>query len=165
MKNTVPLISAKLKSKAHLQKFFELFFGQLASKFEKVLIWPKNIFLWKNNKKVSENAEFHADFESVEKGSKKCTKKKLKAKQVWRTWVKVKKVHISVTFLQIIFFCAFFQTFFNGFKISVKFCVLWYPYWIFALIRKCAGNGSKKRKIVLYVCVLEFNYASIKGFA
>ncbi len=30
---------------------------------------------------------------------------------------------------------------------------------------KCAGNGSKKRKIVFYECVLEFNYATIKGFA
>jgi hypothetical protein len=31
---------------------------------------------------VSKNAEFHADFESVEKVVKKCTKKKLQAKQV-----------------------------------------------------------------------------------
>jgi hypothetical protein len=31
---------------------------------------------------VSKNAEFDADFESVEKVGKKCTKKKLKAKQV-----------------------------------------------------------------------------------
>ncbi len=30
---------------------------------------------------------------------------------------------------------------------------------------KCAENGSKKRKIVFYECVLEFNYATIKGFA
>jgi hypothetical protein len=31
---------------------------------------------------VSKNAEFHADFESVEKVVKKCTKKNLQAKQV-----------------------------------------------------------------------------------
>jgi hypothetical protein len=30
---------------------------------------------------------------------------------------------------------------------------------------KCAGNGSKKRKIFFYECILEFNYATIKGFA
>ncbi len=30
---------------------------------------------------------------------------------------------------------------------------------------KCAGNGSKKQKICFYECVLEFNYATIKGFA
>jgi hypothetical protein len=29
---------------------------------------------------------------------------------------------------------------------------------------KCAGNGSKKR-IFFYECFLEFNYATIKGFA
>jgi hypothetical protein len=40
----------------------------------------KKIFLTKN-KKVSKNAEFHADFESVEKVVKKCTKK-IQAKQV-----------------------------------------------------------------------------------
>jgi hypothetical protein len=37
-------------------------------------------FFWKNSKKVSKNAEFYADFESVEKVLKKCTKKKLLAK-------------------------------------------------------------------------------------
>ncbi len=30
---------------------------------------------------------------------------------------------------------------------------------------KCAGNGSKKRKIFFYECILEFNYTTIKGFA
>ncbi len=30
---------------------------------------------------------------------------------------------------------------------------------------KCAGNGSKKRKIFFYECILELNYATIKGFA
>ncbi len=63
----------------------------------------------------------------------------------------MKKVHISVTFLLITFFwCIFFAL-------------------ILALFLdfdcKCAGNGSKKRKIVFYECVLEFNYATIKGFA
>jgi hypothetical protein len=31
------------------------------------------------------------------------------------------KVHISVTFLLVTFFCKFFKNFFNGFEISVKF--------------------------------------------
>ncbi len=30
---------------------------------------------------------------------------------------------------------------------------------------KCAGNGSKKPKIFFYECILEFNYATITGFA
>jgi hypothetical protein len=46
-----------------------------------VLIWPKK-FVVKNKKMISENAEFHADFESVEKVVKKCSNKKLSAKQV-----------------------------------------------------------------------------------
>jgi hypothetical protein len=29
----------------------------------------------------------------------------------------------------------------------------------------CPGNGSKKGKIFFYECILEFNYATIKGFA
>jgi hypothetical protein len=39
----------------------------------------KNLFS-KNSIWVSKNAEFHADFESVEKDLKKCTNKKLLAK-------------------------------------------------------------------------------------
>ncbi len=42
-------------------------------------------------------------FWAVEKVVKKMHTKKLQAKQVWRTWVKVKKVHISVPFLLITF--------------------------------------------------------------
>ncbi len=65
-------MGAKLKSKTHL---INTFFARLASKFKKVLIWPKKIsFLIK---KVSKNAEFHADFESVEKVVKKCIFSKL----------------------------------------------------------------------------------------
>jgi hypothetical protein len=35
----------------------------------------KKNFFWKNPKKISKNAEFHADFKSVEKVFKKCNKK------------------------------------------------------------------------------------------
>jgi hypothetical protein len=49
----------------------------LASKFEKSTnMTLKKIFFGKIKKGVK-NAEFHADFESVEKVVKKCTKKKL----------------------------------------------------------------------------------------
>jgi hypothetical protein len=68
----------------------------------------KNFFLQKIEKGVKK-VEFHAEFESVEKVVKKCTKKKLEAKQVWRTWVKVKKVHFSVTFLLITFLWYIFS--------------------------------------------------------
>ncbi len=54
--------------------FFEPFFAQLALKFEKSTNVTCKIFFGKNQKGVK-NAEFHADFESVEKVVKKCTKK------------------------------------------------------------------------------------------
>ena len=71
MKNTDPLMGAKLKSKTHLLnyvfRFFEPFFAHLASKFEKSTnrTFKKNCLT--KSKKVSKNPEFHADFESVEK--------------------------------------------------------------------------------------------------
>ncbi len=109
MKNPDPLMGAKLKSKTHLLNtffwFFEPFLRVWLQSLKKVLIWP--IFF----------------FFLIKKGVKKRRISKQNAKQVLRTRVKVKKVHISVTFLLITFFGAFFQTFFNGFDISVKFCV------------------------------------------
>ncbi len=54
----------------------------MASKFEKSTnMTLKNFFLQKIEKGVKK-VEFHAEFESVEKVVKKCTKKKLEAKQV-----------------------------------------------------------------------------------
>jgi hypothetical protein len=58
--------------------FFEPFFSHLASKFAKSAnMTPKNFFV-KKIKKDIKNAEFHADFESVEKFAKKCVKKSYK---------------------------------------------------------------------------------------
>ncbi len=72
-------MGAKLKSKTHLQNMFYDFLSRFLrawKKFEKVLIWPKkNFFLIK---KGTKNAEFHADFESIEKVVKKYTKKSYK---------------------------------------------------------------------------------------
>ncbi len=86
--------------------------AHLQSKLEKSTITLKRFFL-KKSKKVSKNAEFHADFKSVEKFVKKCKQKKLWAKQVWRTWVKVKIVHFYVTFLLINFFWYIFSKLFQ----------------------------------------------------
>ncbi len=73
-------MGAKLKSKTHLlNRFFDFlsrFLRVWLQSLKKKLIWPKKNFLGKKSKKVSKNAEFHADFESVEKVVKKCTKKK-----------------------------------------------------------------------------------------
>jgi hypothetical protein len=74
------------------------------------------------------------------------------------------------------FFVHFLNTFFNGFEISVKFCVFdtFFDFFkkkfrrvIFVLFSnfeaKRAKNGSKKRKTFLFKLVLEFSYATIKG--
>ncbi len=104
--------------------FLVPFFACLASRFEKVLIWHKKNLFQRKSKKSIKNIEFHADFKSDEKAFKKCTQKKLWAKQVWLTWVKKEKVHISIMFLLITFFYIF-KNFFNGFEISIKFCVFY----------------------------------------
>ncbi len=73
-------MGAKLKSKTHLQNTFFDFLSRFLRVWlqssKKVLIWPKKFFCEKIEKGVK-SAEFHADFESVEKVVKKCTKKKL----------------------------------------------------------------------------------------
>ncbi len=67
-------MGTKLKSKTQLQNtFFDFWLQSL----KKVLIWPKKI-VFEKIKKVLKNAEFQADFESVEKVVKKCTKKSYK---------------------------------------------------------------------------------------
>jgi hypothetical protein len=97
MKNTDPLMGAKLRSKTHLlNTFFEIlsrFLRIWLQSLQIVQIGPKKFFL-KQSKKISKNAEFHADFESVEKNVKKCTKK-VTSKTSLTNMSKMKKVHIS----------------------------------------------------------------------
>ncbi len=68
-------MGAKLKSKTHFD-FWAVSCAFGFKVWKKLQIWPKRKFFFKS-KKVSKNAEFHADFESVEKVVKKCTQKKL----------------------------------------------------------------------------------------
>ncbi len=155
-------MGAKFKSKTHLLHTFFDFLSRFLriwlQSLKKVLIWPK-FFFCKNQKRCQKMQNFTLISNPLKKFWKNVPKK-LQAKQVWRTWVKVKKVHFSVTFLLITFFGTFFQNFFNGFEFSVKFCVFWllfrfFPKKIFFghistfsnFDCKCAGNGSKKRKI------------------
>ncbi len=74
-------MGANLKSKTHwLNTFFDFlsrFLRIWLQSLKKVLIWHKKKLFEKNKKKLSKNAEFHADFESVGKVVKKCTTKKL----------------------------------------------------------------------------------------
>ncbi len=72
-------MGAKLKSKTHLLNTFFDFLSRFLrvwlQSLKKVLIWPKTNFFLKKSKKVSKNAEFYADFESVEKVIKNAPKK------------------------------------------------------------------------------------------
>jgi hypothetical protein len=73
-------MGAKLKSKTHLlNTFFDFLslFGAFGFKVWKNTNMAQKKFFLKKSIKVSKNAEFHADFESVEKVVKKCTTKKL----------------------------------------------------------------------------------------
>ncbi len=127
-------MSAKLKSKTHLQNTFFDFLSRFLriwfQSLQKVLVWPQKFFLAKIQKIYKKNAKFHADFESVEKVVKNAPKK-WQAKQVWRTWVKVKKCIFCHVFANNFCWVDFKKKIFNGFEISVKFCVFWYPYSIF----------------------------------
>ena len=75
-------MGAKLKSKTHLLNTFFDFLSRFLrvwlQSLKKVLIWPLKKFFWTKIEKGVKNAEFHADFESVEKVVKKCTQKSYK---------------------------------------------------------------------------------------
>ena len=58
--------------------FFKPSRAHLQSKCTKSANKSKKNFVLKNSIQVSKNAEFHADFESVEKVVNKCTKKSYK---------------------------------------------------------------------------------------
>jgi hypothetical protein len=61
-------MGAKLKSKTHLLNTLFDFLSCF------LRVWLQSYFFWKIEKGVK-NTEFHADFESVEKVVKKCSKK------------------------------------------------------------------------------------------
>ena len=64
--------------------------------------------------------KFDADFESLEKTSRKLTRRKLEGWELLYTVLKGEKIHNFYTFMLI--------NNFNGFEISIEFSVFWYPY-------------------------------------
>jgi hypothetical protein len=104
----------------------------------------------KNSKKLSKNAEFHADFESVEKVLKKCTKTKLLAK----TFTHFRQTCFASNFFWWIFSQLFqrirnlreilrFLTPFSIYKKKKIYAILV----LFSNFEaKCAKNGSKNQK-------------------
>ncbi len=68
------------------------------------------------------NAEFHADFESIGKVEKNAPKKVIGKTSLTNMSKSEKSAYFRHVFNNN-FFGAFFQNFFNGFEISMKFCV------------------------------------------
>ncbi len=140
-----------------------------------MLIGAKKFFFFKNSIWVSKNAEFHADFEYVKKGLKKCTKKKLLAK-TWRKYALFSlllmfvKLVLLITFFLVHFFTtfstdskpawnsAFFDTFFDFFKkIFFKghvstFFKLW--------SQTCKKRLKKSKKVLVFVSQISILHPS-----
>ncbi len=70
----------------------------------------------KKSKKVSKNAEFHADFESVEKVVKKCNNKKVISKTSFANMIKSEKS----TYFRHVFANNFLVHFFKTFSTDSK---------------------------------------------
>ncbi len=167
-------VGAKLKSKTHLQNTFFDFLSRFLhvrlQSLQKVLIWPKKKFFG-NIRKDIKNRRISRWFRIRWKSCKKNATKQVISKKILTNMSKKwKKGLFSVTFLLITFFMvyffktistdsksawnsAFFDTHIEFFhkKISLFLLALFVNFDC-----KCAGNGSKKRKIFFYECVLEF---------
>ncbi len=63
IKNTDPVMGAKLKSKIHLLNTFFDFLSRFLrvwlQSLKKVLIWPKNFFFWKNQKRCQKSTNMN----------------------------------------------------------------------------------------------------------
>jgi hypothetical protein len=145
----------------------------LKSKFTKSANKRKKLFFIKNSIWVSKNAEFHAKFESVEKNLKKCTNQKLLAK-MWRKYGLFHFFSCSSNLFCLELFLVHFYNFyirnqreilrfFKSFFIFFKFCFFSHisnSWKLWSQTRKKRLNKSKK---VFSKCVLDFNFAPIKG--
>jgi hypothetical protein len=71
----------------------------------------------------AKNAEFDAEFESVEKVAKKFTGRKVEVGELLHTVVEGKKLHNSYCTVQYTSMLINVQQELFGFEISIKFCV------------------------------------------
>jgi hypothetical protein len=152
-------MGAKLKSKTHLQNmffwFFEPFLRIWLQSFQNVLFWQKKYF-----------------FKSKRYQKRRISRNFISKTSLTNMSIKVKIVHISITFLLITFFGCIFSKLFQRirnqreilrFLISIlNFCSFSTFCNLSLQIRK---KWLKKAENLFYECVLEFNYATIKGFA
>ena len=96
---------------------------------KKVQIWPKKNFFWKNRKRCQKTQNFTLISNPLKKLLKNAHKKVISKISLTNMSKSEKSAYFRHIFANNFFVCIF-QTFFNGFEISVKFFVFWYPYWI-----------------------------------
>ncbi len=110
-------------------RFFELFRARLVYKYEKSAntVWPQKYFFPIFSILKYKNAKFDAYFESIEKV---LVSRKFEGWELFYTVLKDEKVHNFYTFMLLTFFVWYniFYTFFNGFEISIGFCIFLHPY-------------------------------------
>ncbi len=121
---TQTLLWAQNLNLRHIYLISFLIFGAVFCAFG-FKVWKSTNTTFK--KFILKNIRISCCFQIRWKSFNKMHQNKLWPKQVWQTWLKVEKVHISVTLLLITFFGTFFKTFWNRHEI-LRF---WYPFWIF----------------------------------
>ncbi len=159
-------MGAKLKSKTHLQNtvfdFLSRFLRVWPQSSKKVLIWPKKFFFCKNRKRCQKMQNFTLILNPLKKLWKNAPKKVI-SKTSLTNMSKSEKGHFFVMVLLITFFLYIFSKLFQRIQNQREILRFLAPFSIFCkknfckviLVRvlflnfdcKCAGNGSKKRKI------------------
>ncbi len=132
MKNTDPLMGAKLKSKTHLQNtffdFLSCFLSVWLQSLKKVLIWPKKFFFEKKSKKVSKT-QISRWFRIRWKNCYKMHKKKVISKTSLTNMSKSEKSaffhHVFANNFFLVHFSKLFQWFWNQRKILHFLPLFW----------------------------------------
>ncbi len=90
-----------------MSRFLRIWFQSL----QKVLIWPQKYFFGTKSKKISQNAEFHADLESVEKIVKMHQKKVTSKTSLTNMSISEKSANFRHVFANNFFWVHLFKTF------------------------------------------------------
>ncbi len=126
MKNTDPLMGAKLKSKTHLLNTFFDFLSRFLriwlQSLKKYYYDLKKIFLQKNKKRCQKTQNFTLISNPLKKLLKNAPKKVTGKTSLTNMSKNEKSAFFRHVFANNICWCIFLN-FFNGFEISVKFCV------------------------------------------